>query len=111
LTLVVDQSLFHSGKFSTKAKGLLHLQAEGLLSLNPADAAALGIAAGDRVVVSNELGQCRTTAQVADRLPPGLCRFPEHFDQEAKRLLSISIDVVTGVPCYRTAQVKVEKAQ
>lgn len=109
LTLVVDQSLFHSGKFSTKAKGLLRLQAEGALSLNPADAARLGIAEGDRVLLSNELGQCRTTAKVWDRVPAGLCRFPEHFDQEARRLLSISIDVVTGVPYYRSAQVTIER--
>ena len=111
LTLLVDQSLFHSGKFSTRAKGLLHLQAGGALSLNPADAARLGIAEGDSVLISNELGHCRTTAKLWDRVPARLCRFPEHFDQEARRLLSISIDVVTGVPYYRTAQVKVEKAQ
>ncbi|MDE3117688.1 MAG: NADH-quinone oxidoreductase subunit NuoG [Nitrospirota bacterium] len=111
LTLLVDQSLFHSGKFSTKAKGLLHLQAEGAVSLNPADAARLGIVEGDRVLLSNELGHCRTTAKVWDRIPAGLCRFPEHFDQEARRLLSVSIDVATGVPYYRSAQVKVEKAQ
>ncbi|MFM8552734.1 MAG: molybdopterin oxidoreductase family protein, partial [Nitrospiraceae bacterium] len=109
LILVVDQFLFHSGKFSTKAKGLLHLQVAGALYLNPSDAARLGIAEGDRVLISNEWGQCLTTAKVWDRLPAGLCRFPKHFDQEARRLLPVSIDVVTGALYYRSAQVKVER--
>ena len=38
LALVVSQTLFHSGKFSTKAKGLMQVQASGHLAMNPEDA-------------------------------------------------------------------------
>ena len=33
-----DTKLFHSGKFSTRAKGLLEVEADGKLALNPLDA-------------------------------------------------------------------------
>jgi formate dehydrogenase alpha subunit len=110
LTLELAQSLFHSGKLSTRAKGLLQVQSSGALALNPADAARLGVAEGDRVRVSNSLGQMTTTASLLDRIPEGVAKFPEHFDQEARRLLDVAVDPITRVPYYRLAQVKVEKA-
>ena len=109
LTLVLAQSLFHSGKFSTHAKGLLLAQAAGTLSLNPIDAERLGIAAGDQVRVSNALGNMAVKAAVFDRVPEGLCVFPEHFDQDARRLMSVTVDPKTGVPYCKSARVRVEK--
>jgi predicted molibdopterin-dependent oxidoreductase YjgC len=52
-----------------------------------------------------------TILKLADRVPAGLAFFPEHFDQDARRLLSVSIDPATKVPYYKSAQVKVEKAK
>ena len=46
LTLASVQSLFHSGKFSTRAKGLLQIQASGFLNVNPVVATRLGLADG-----------------------------------------------------------------
>jgi formate dehydrogenase alpha subunit len=110
LTLMVGQTLFHSGKFSTRAKGLLQVQNQGALSLNPADGTRLGLAEGDRVRVSNDLGEMTTILKLADRVPAGMAFFPEHFDQDARRLLSVSIDPATKVPYYKSAQVTIEKA-
>jgi formate dehydrogenase alpha subunit len=110
LTLVVGQSLFHSGKLSTRSKGLLQIQATGALGLNPADAGRLGIADGDCVRLSNGLGQMTTTVKLLDRVPEGLALFPEHFDEDARRLLSVSTDPQTQVPYFKTTQVKVERA-
>src|SRR6185295_1245473 len=76
LTLVLGQSLFHSGKFSTHAKGLRLAQECGALALNPADARRLGIAEGDVVRVSNDLGHMTAKVAVLDRIPQGLCTFP-----------------------------------
>ncbi|MBI3603868.1 MAG: molybdopterin-dependent oxidoreductase, partial [Nitrospirae bacterium] len=109
LTLLIAQSLFHSGKLSTRSKGLLQVQAEGSLTLNPADAARLGLADRDRVRVANTLGAMTTTVTLAERVPKGLALFPEHFDQEARRLLTVSTDPVTQAPYYKSTQVKVEK--
>ena len=45
-TLMFVQTLFHSGKLSTRSKGLLQLQQEGFLSINPDDATRLGLTDG-----------------------------------------------------------------
>ncbi len=107
--LVVGQTLFHSGKLSTRAKGLLQIQAAGFLGLNPANAQEIGVTEGDRVRISNEQGEMTTTVKLLDRVPEGLALFPEHFAEDARRLLSVSTDQQTGVPSYRSTQVKVER--
>ena len=109
-TLVVWQTLFHSGKFSTRAKGLLDIQSAGALLVSPGDAERLGVRDGDHVRMSNELGEAVAPFKIADRVPDGIVFFPEHFDQEVRRLLSMTVDPKTGVPYYKTTQVKVEKA-
>jgi predicted molibdopterin-dependent oxidoreductase YjgC len=111
LALVVSQTLFHSGKLSTKAKGLMQVQASGHLAMNPEDAQRVGVADGDRVRVFNDCGEMIASVKLLGRLPEGVATFPEHFDEEARRLLSVSIDPQTGAPYYKSAQVKVEKAR
>jgi len=108
-TLVLSQSLFHSGKFSTRAKGLLDVEADGKLALNSIDAGKLNIAEGDRVRVVNARGEMITTVTLRDRLPEGLVTFPEHFDEQALSLMPLTIDDRTGVPYYRAARVKIER--
>jgi formate dehydrogenase alpha subunit len=108
-TLVLSQSLFHSGKLSTRAKGLLEVEADGKLALNSLDAGKLHLAEGDRVRVTNERGEMTTTVALRDRLPEGLVTFPEHFDEQALSMMPLAIDDQTGVPYYRAARVKIER--
>ncbi|GJL55763.1 MAG: formate dehydrogenase subunit alpha [Nitrospirales bacterium] len=108
--LNVGQSLFHSGKFSTRAKGLLRIQDHGVLNMNPEDAERLGIACGSHVRVSNAQGQVTTTVKLLDRLPAGVLFFPEHFDQDIRTLLTVSVDEDTKVPYAKYTVVTVEKA-
>jgi formate dehydrogenase alpha subunit len=110
LTLTVAQSLFHSGKFSTHAKGLLQVQATGWLELHPSDAERLDVQDGARVRLSNGHGEAETAVRVLDRIPPGTAWFPEHFDQDVRRVLDLTVDPVTRVPYYKTARVTIEKA-
>ncbi len=109
VTLLSAQSLFHSGKYSTRAKGLLQIQSTGALALNPADAGRLGLADGSRVRLSNQQGEVTTTVKLLDRIPEGLAVFPEHFDQDLRRLLSVTADPQTGVPYCKSARVKIER--
>lgn len=109
VTLALVQSLFHSGKFSTRAKGLLMIQPTGFLSMNPADADQLGLADNDRIRVFNDFGAMTTTVRRQNRVPRGLVLFPEHFDAEARRLLAVSRDRLTQTPYYKLAKVNVER--
>ncbi|MCA9471094.1 MAG: NADH-quinone oxidoreductase subunit NuoG [Nitrospira sp.] len=107
--LNLGQSIFHSGKFSTRAKGLLDIQREGILNMNPRDAESLGIECGTHVRISNARGQITVKVKLLDRIPQGIVFFPEHFDQEVRRLITLSVDPVTKVPYCKQAFVQIEK--
>jgi formate dehydrogenase alpha subunit len=109
LMLWLTQSLFHSGKLSTRAKGLLQIQAAGSLALNPRDAERLGVAEGESARVSNSSGEMTTAVRTLDRVPEGLAWFPEHFDGDARRLLRVVTDPETGVPYYKSTRVTVQR--
>ena len=107
--LGVTQSLYHSGKFSTRAKGLLRVQDKGVLSMNPVDAERLGVEEGGRVKLSNGQGQVEVSVKLLDRVPEGVLFFPEHFDEEIRCLLQVTVDPQTSVPYFKLTRVKVEK--
>ena len=103
------QSLFHSGKLSTRSKGLLQIEPSGFLQMNPMDAARFALDTGNRVRLSNSRGEFTTTVKVFDRVPEGLAWLPDHFAQDALRLFDCVIDLETKVPSYRTVSVSVMK--
>jgi anaerobic selenocysteine-containing dehydrogenase len=59
--------------------------------------------------MTNDRGEMTAPAKLLDRVPEGMALFPEHFDAEARRLLSVSTDPQTGVPYYKSTLVRVEK--
>ncbi len=110
ITLLVSQSLFHSGKFSKKAKGLLQVEASGKVYVHPEEAARRGIDEGDSVKVSNSLGEVILSVGLRERIPRGVAVFPEHFDEEIRRLLPYTIDPETQVPYCKLVPVRIEKS-
>jgi predicted molibdopterin-dependent oxidoreductase YjgC len=105
----LTQSLFHSGKLSTRAKGLLELEEQPVLRMNRSEAGGLGIADGDRVRVSNHRGELTTTVKLVERVPPRTVWFPDHFAQRALILFDCTVDPVTKVPAFRTTSVSIVK--
>ena len=111
VTLILKQSLFHSGKMSTRAKGLMQIQDKGTLDMNPVDASRYQVGDGDRVRVFNGSGDVTTTVKVRARVPVGTMWFPEHFAEAFKPLADFSIDPLTRVPYFRLAHVSIEKVR
>ena len=109
MELRLVQSLFHSGKFSTRSKGLIQIEAQASLRMNPVDAARLTLVGGDRVRLSNQRGDLKTTVKLLERVPQGSLWFPDHFAQEASNLFECAIDPHTKVPSIRTAAVSIVK--
>ena len=109
MTLQVSQSLFHSGKFSRKAKGLLQVEATGKIYVHPEEAARRGMTDGDSVKVSNSLDTVIVPVGIRERIPQGVAVFPEHFDEEIRRLLPYTVDSETQVPYCKVARVHLEK--
>ncbi|MGL4553076.1 MAG: molybdopterin dinucleotide binding domain-containing protein, partial [Gemmataceae bacterium] len=62
---------FVTSSFASQ-KGLLDRAGVPSVEIHPADAAARGIAAGDRVRVHNGRGSCELRADVTDRVRPGV---------------------------------------
>jgi formate dehydrogenase alpha subunit len=110
-TVQVDlvQSLFHSGKFSTKSKGLVQIEGRGTLRLNPRDAARFALVDGNRVRLSNGQGEVTAEVKVVERVPEGQAWFPDHFSQDVGKLFDCVLDPETKVPYIRTTSVSLVK--
>ena len=110
--LVMGQVLYHSGKLSTQASGLINLAPNsGRLHLSVEDCDRMGLKEGALVRVTSAKGSLVLGVLPAASLPPGSCFFPEHFNEPpVKDLMAVDIDPVTKVPTFKLAQVFVEKA-
>ncbi|MBI5673018.1 MAG: molybdopterin-dependent oxidoreductase [Nitrospirae bacterium] len=107
--LELTQSLFHSGKLSTRSKGLLQVEGSGRLRISPSDAARFALSDGDRVRLSSTSGEMTTEVKIMERVPQGTAWFPYHFGQAAVHLFECAIDPITHVPSFRTATVSMMK--
>ena len=110
-SLRMIQLLYHSGKLSTQASGLLEISPNTKrLSMQPEDLERLGLTSDDRVRVTSNHGTVELQVQADTSVMPGSCAFPEHFnDPPVKDLMSAEVDPETGVPYFKFAPVTIEK--
>ncbi len=104
------QLIYHSGKLSTKASGLVDISPNtGALRLAPEECERLGLVEGGRVRVTSDQGSLELRVQADVNLLPGTCVFPEHFnDPPIKDLVRVEVDPVTRVPYFKTTRVTIE---
>jgi formate dehydrogenase alpha subunit len=110
-SLLMGQLLYHSGKLSTQAPGLIKISPNtGRLHLSQADMNRLGLGEGARVRATSARGSLTLSVQMDGAVMPGCCFFPEHFNEPpVKDLMPVEVDAVTGVPSFKLAQVTIEK--
>jgi formate dehydrogenase alpha subunit len=108
----MGQLLYHSGKLSTQASGLLLIASgNGQLHMSMQDMERMGLKDGDRVRVTSEKGGAVLSVRADLSVMPGSCFYPEHFNNPpVKDLVAVEVDAVTGVPYFKQASVNVEKA-
>jgi formate dehydrogenase alpha subunit len=111
-TLLMGQLLYHSGKLSTAASGLIKIAPNnGRLRMNGADMERLGLKDGSSVKLTSDRGSMQIGAQQDASVAPQTCFFPEHFNEPpVKDLMSVHIDAVTGVPSFKRTGVTIERA-
>jgi formate dehydrogenase alpha subunit len=113
--LLIQQWLFHSGRLSQKAQGLLTLAPEAALTMNREDAERLGVANGEKVAVrveGNEGEEILLSVKVSPKAARGTVLFPEHFaDPPLRKKMPLTIDRVTKAPSFDLARVKISKAE
>jgi formate dehydrogenase alpha subunit len=109
--LQIGQVLYHSGKLSTRASGLVQLYpSKGRLQMNPEDLARLQLGAHDVVRVTSDLGKVELRTEPNPDLAKGTCFFPEHFNEPPmKDLAECVVDPTTGVPAFKFIRVAIEK--
>ncbi|TES82335.1 MAG: formate dehydrogenase subunit alpha [Dehalococcoidia bacterium] len=113
LVLTTGRSLyhFHTGTMTRRVEGLNVLMREGEVEINPADAAKLGIADGDKVKVASRRGEVVAKANVTEASPAGVVFMTFHFaESPANRLTNPALDPVAKIPEYKVCAVRVEKA-
>jgi formate dehydrogenase alpha subunit len=109
--LTLGQLLYHSGKLSTQAPGLMTIAPNaGRLHMNPNDMERLGVTDGAKVRVTTAQGKLDMGVQADLAMVPGSCFFPEHFNEPpVKDLMAVEIDRHTGVPYFKLTSATIEK--
>ncbi len=110
-TLQMGQLLYHSGKLSTVAPGLIKIGPNtGRIRMNPADMERLGLQDGASVKLTSDRGSLQIGVQFDQSVAPHTCFFPEHFNEPpVKDLMAVQVDAVTGVPSFKRTGVTIEK--
>ena len=110
--LLMGQLLYHSGKMSTEAPGLIKIAPNtGRLRMSPQDMERLGLVDGAKVRVTSDRGSLQLGVQPDQSVAPHTCFFPEHFNEPpVKDLMSVQLDPVTNVPSFKFTRVTIEKA-
>lgn len=112
LILSTGRCLYHYHTSMTRqVEGLNVLRGEELVQLNPNDAAALGIADGDKIRVSSRRGEVTAKAWVTEVTPEGAIWMTFHFaDSPTNVLTNPVLDPIARIPEYKVCAVRVEKA-
>jgi formate dehydrogenase alpha subunit len=107
----MGQLLYHSGKMSTEAPGLIKIAPNtGHLRMNPHDMERLGLIDGTKVRVTSNRGSLQLGVQPDQSVAPHTCFFPEHFNEPpVKDLMSVQFDPTTSVPSFKLTRVTIEK--
>ena len=102
---------YHTRTMTGKSRGLNQLSGHSYVELHPEDAAALGIADGDKVCVESRRGRVAAEAHVTDSVKRGVTFMPFHFaDGPANRLTGSAKDPIAKIPEFKVSAVKITKA-
>lgn len=109
LVLITGRRLEHyNAGTMTRRTPNLDLRSRERLELNPADAAAAGLADGDLATVTSRRGAIAVAVQTTDRVAPGQCFVAFHFPETpANVLTSDNVDEITSCPEYKVTAVRV----
>ncbi|MDO5111842.1 MAG: formate dehydrogenase subunit alpha [Clostridia bacterium] len=102
---------YHTRTMTGKNEGLNNIAGHAYVEINPDDAAKLGVACGDAVVVTSRRGTVTVEAKVTDKVEQGVVFMPFHFaDGPANKLTNTVVDPIAKIPEFKVCAAKVEKA-
>ena len=81
------------------------------MEMNPADAAELGIADGDMVVLESRRGSVSTRVKLTEAVNKKVVFMPFHFlESRANVLTNPAFDPIAKIPEYKVCAVKLKRA-
>jgi formate dehydrogenase major subunit len=112
LVLTTSRVLQHyNAATMTRRTANSEIVTEDILLLNPVDAKTKGIKTGDKARLFSSRGEVTLTAEISDKVKPGIVfttfHFPEHM---VNNVTSSECDAETMCPEYKVVAVDVEKA-
>ncbi len=113
LILTTGRNLFqfHTGTMTRRSPKLEREAPEPYVEINLADAKRLGIADGERVMVSSRRGAITLKARVTERIISGSIFIPFHYaEAAANRLTNAALDPISNIPEFKVCAAKVQKA-
>jgi len=109
------QHQWHTMTKTGKIAKLVGLDPDPFVEIHPADAERLGIAAGDQIEVSSRRGRVVLPARVTDRVQPGACFAPFHWNDEHGEYLTVNaltndeVDAASLQPEFKYAAVSLRR--
>ncbi|PIQ83606.1 MAG: nitrate reductase [Candidatus Omnitrophica bacterium CG11_big_fil_rev_8_21_14_0_20_63_9] len=105
---------WHTMTRTGKVPVLMKKEPEPFIELHPADAAPLGIAEGDLIVVHSRRGQAQAACRVTETIKPGTCFMPFHWgslrgEAVVNRATVDACDPISKQPELKFCAVRVEK--
>ncbi|OGS42487.1 MAG: formate dehydrogenase subunit alpha [Euryarchaeota archaeon RBG_16_62_10] len=111
--LTTGRNLFqyHTGTMTRRSPKLEREAPVPYVELNKGDASRLGIADGDRVMVSSRRGSITLVARVTERIIPGTLFIPFHYaEAAANRLTNAALDPAAHIPELKVCAARLQKA-
>ena len=100
---------FHTGTMTRKVNGLNKIESEGIIEINPADAASINITDGDKVKVISRRGEITAKVKTTEISPPKVAYMDFHFAESAANILTrTALDPVAKIPELKVCAVRIE---
>jgi NADPH-dependent sulfite reductase flavoprotein alpha-component len=109
------QHQWHTMTKTGKVDKLVRLNPSPFVELNPIDAEAQGIVEGDQIEISSRRGRVVLPAVVTDRVRPGCCFAPFHWNDEQGEYLTVNavtsdaVDATSLQPEFKYAAVALRR--
>ncbi|MGW4125536.1 molybdopterin-dependent oxidoreductase [Nocardia sp. NPDC004711] len=109
------QHQWHTMTKTGKVAKLTKLNGKPFLEIHPEDAARLEVRAGDQLEITSRRGRAVLPVQVSDRVLPGTCFAPFHWNDEQGEYLTINavtndaVDPISLQPEFKACAVRLRK--
>ncbi len=103
---------WHTGTMTRRSTALDARESTATVELNPADAAELGVADGEEVVITSRRNNIRIAVRLSDRVARRQIFIPMHYREAAANLLTNpAFDGPSGIPEFKVCAVRVESTR